>query len=344
MRKIFSIELLRVICTITVCVDHIAITAIHIHESTSSNVDRFVYYGIQHWSHFAVPIFLMISGFLLLNPQKKIGYEKVIKKYIKRLVIVLLTIGTFYAFLEALFETHEISFQNIGNAFLCVFEDKGWDHMWYLYMIIGIYLVLPIFKSAYNGISSKIFSNFLVVMFLFTSIMPIISSYTGFNCGIKFPIMSIFLFYFLLGKWAFDTGNKLRFNSITLYALTMIMMLIPIVLAYLEFFKDLPSLELLINYDSPLMVAISVLTVWSVMKVKEGKSKHLTYIVAHLGKNSFGIYVFHMFWINLIYKFFHYNPIEHNALYFMLLVILVLVLSDITTILFKKIPYIGSSI
>lgn len=344
MNRIFSIELLRVVCAVTVVIDHIAIAAIGMYKSTASDVDRFVYYGIQHWSHFAVPVFLMISGFLLLNPQKEIEYGKAITKYTKRMVVVLLTVGTFFAFLEVLFESHQINFHSVGRALLYVFEGKGWQHMWYLYMIIGIYLVLPILKAAYNGISRKTLSTFLVLMFLFTSVIPMISLYTGINCGIKFPIMSIFLFYFILGRWVFETGSKHFINPTVLYVITIVLMFTPVWVSYLEHIKGFHLLVKLTGYDSPLIVVISVFIVFSVMNMGGVKGRRLAQFVEHLGNNSFGIYVFHMLWINLIYKFFHYNPIEHNVFFFILLILLVVVLSDITTMMFKKLPFIGSSI
>lgn len=341
-RKDLSIEMLRILCALTVVIDHVAITAIHLYESTSTDFDKFIYYSIQHWSHFAVPIFLMISGYLLLNPQKEIGYRKAIMKYAKRMCVVLITVGLLFALLESFFNTHSISFQIFCHAFRCVLEDKGWGHMWYLYMMIGIYLLLPVIKGLYLNLSKNTIKYFLFLMFLFTSFFPIITSLTNFEIGVKFPLTSIFLFYFLIGRWAFN--YEFWMGKYFLTFITLVLMIIPVVLSFLEYYNGLHSLEILIAYHSPLMVVISILTILSFRVILGGVKLKSCYLIEHLGSNSFGIYVFHMFWINLIYKFFHYNPITHNGLMLVVLMLLVFVLADITTILFRKIPYLGNYI
>ena len=78
--KIKWIEVIRVIATIFVVVNHVVITAIHYFEKTASQWDFFVYNGINHFARFAVPCFLMITGYLLLNPERKIDYKKVLTK------------------------------------------------------------------------------------------------------------------------------------------------------------------------------------------------------------------------------------------------------------------------
>lgn len=75
--KIVYLEFLRIFCAIVVILDHICIAGIHIWGTHASTFDQFFYNGVQHWSHFAVPVFLMISGYLLLASQRKIDYNKV---------------------------------------------------------------------------------------------------------------------------------------------------------------------------------------------------------------------------------------------------------------------------
>ena len=48
---------------------------------------------------YAVPVFIMISGYLLLNPQKEIGFSR-IKKYVFRMVAVIWIFGTGFSLIE----------------------------------------------------------------------------------------------------------------------------------------------------------------------------------------------------------------------------------------------------
>lgn len=68
------------------------------------------------------------------------------------------------------------------------------------------------------------------------------------------------------------------------------------------------------------------------------------WLFEHLSKNSFGIYVFHMLWVNVIYKVIKFCPMDYGIWIVMALCVIILVLSDITTIVFRKIPWIGKYI
>ncbi len=66
--------------------------------------------------------------------------------------------------------------------------------------------------------------------------------------------------------------------------------------------------------------------------------------IKHLSTNSFGIYITHMIWINVLYKVIRYNLVEHNLIVIIPITLIILVLSDITTIVCKKIPFVGKYI
>lgn len=68
------------------------------------------------------------------------------------------------------------------------------------------------------------------------------------------------------------------------------------------------------------------------------------YLLKHISNNSFGIYIFHMLWVNILYKIIKFNPLDYNVIVLIPIMLLVLVVSDITTILYRKIPVIGKYI
>ena len=61
----------------------------------------------------------------------------------------------------------------------------------------------------------------------------------------------------------------------------------------------------------------------------------------HISDNSFGIYIFHMLWVNLLYKVFRLNPLDYPLLILVPILVVVFLLSDLTTVVYKKIPVIG---
>ncbi len=60
--------------------------------------------------NWAVPIFLMITGILLLDKEKKITYHDCIKKYSKRILLALIVFGIPFSMLEIIMTTKRISF------------------------------------------------------------------------------------------------------------------------------------------------------------------------------------------------------------------------------------------
>ena len=49
-----------------------------------------------------VPVFLMISGYLFLNPDKKITFRQMLGKYCLRIILALLVFGIPFSFVELL--------------------------------------------------------------------------------------------------------------------------------------------------------------------------------------------------------------------------------------------------
>ena len=89
----------------------------------------------------AVPLFVMISGYLLL-PIKK-DFTTFIKTRMTRVVTPFIFWGMFYAFLGYFNGTYDLH-TGITNA-LHVFVNYGTEmgHLWYMYMIIGVYFAMP---------------------------------------------------------------------------------------------------------------------------------------------------------------------------------------------------------
>ena len=117
-------------------------------------------------------------------------------------------------------------------------------------------------------------------------------------------------------------------------------------MSFLEYYIDYTPAEWLKDYASPFMAIYSFAVFIWIMK-----SKHFLLLDCRfrgwlklLSVNSFGIYVFHMLWINVIYKVMKYNPISEGLWTIPLLIVIVIILSLITSIIFRKIPYVGKYI
>lgn len=132
-KRLVYIDSLRVMATLAVVLLHICTTAT---VSPSQGQDQILLYaGISAAMRWAVPVFVMISGALLLDPDKNFS----LKRYAAKMIFVLLVFGWGYAILEQFYQVRKISFGLFMYALGNVFQEKSWDHMWYIYMLLGLY-------------------------------------------------------------------------------------------------------------------------------------------------------------------------------------------------------------
>ena len=97
--------------------------------------------------NWAVPCFVMITGALLLDPARNITYKKIFGKYILRMVIAIVVFSVLFELIDALLSGESITLYTLANGLKNAALNKSWVHMWYLYMVIAIYLMLPIFRK-----------------------------------------------------------------------------------------------------------------------------------------------------------------------------------------------------
>lgn len=109
-----NIEFLRFIATVGVVFVHIGICWISAFGKTASALQNFQFSVIQHCMFWAVPVFMMITGSLMMQ-KKDISYCKSFK-YFKRMAILLVLFGTIFSWMELYFGTHTISPKLIGGV------------------------------------------------------------------------------------------------------------------------------------------------------------------------------------------------------------------------------------
>lgn len=120
-----------------------------------------------------IGLFLMITGALLL-PQK-ISVQDFLKKRLLRIGIPFIFWTIIYILIKIFIGKEEVS-STLQNG---IYFGAGY-HFWYLYMLIGIYLILPIIAVFVQHASKNLIQYFLVLwlvslttsMFTFKSIIP----------------------------------------------------------------------------------------------------------------------------------------------------------------------------
>ncbi len=98
--------------------------------------------GINSISRWAVPVFMMVSGALLLSSARAFDCRYYVSKRVAKVVIPFLAWSLIYAFLAGFVNgswSAVITLQSIENAM----DDPTWYHLWFFYDFIPLYVVIP---------------------------------------------------------------------------------------------------------------------------------------------------------------------------------------------------------
>lgn len=332
MKKIW-IEYNRAFATIAVIFLHIASSLIDNGTVLEIGITKFIFLDIcQLLQRWAVPCFFMITGALLLNPDKKVD----IKKYIFRISIVLILFATFYSFLELLFEYKTINLKIIAMSILNALQNKSWGHLWYLYTLIGLYLITPVLRIVIKNMED--ISKFIIV--LIVGCLGVNTVNYLFNVELEnFMLFNEYILYYITGFYLSLDKNKFtnkNFNIICIFLIFVVMIILDII----NIFVNGANLTWICGLDNILVYLLSTsvfLLIKNIYKNKKSESKYISYIC----KYSFLIYLVHPFFINVFYKVLHITP-----LVFLLPVGIIIIffavslLSLLSAIIIKKMPII----
>lgn len=303
--RVVYLDALRVIAVIAVIAIHVASRDWHdVDPSTSTwRVLNLADSGAR-W---AVPIFVMISGALFLDPARDVPTEKIFKVYIKRLAIAYLIWSAVYLFLNLCACGFEMSSPQALATFI-----KGPFHLWFLWMIIGLYLITPLLRPITASPSATryflILSFFLTFLFpmlkeIWTQVTPLIAYEglvtigDGFWSGygkLKLHLTLGYAAYFVLGYYlsAYEVGKPMR---ITIYVLGIVALL------FIGGFTNWASVHSGTAYDGLydnlyLSVALEATAVFLFVKHHDFSriSDKARMRIQKLSRCSFGVYLVHL--------------------------------------------------
>jgi len=124
-------------------------------------------------TRWCVPVFVMISGVLLLDSAKTITLREFYLRRASKVVIPLLFWSLFYlifTFVKIFIKGDEVNYSELTGNLL---QGKPYYHLWYLYMIVFIYLFSPFFKKVTDNISDLELTFLVFILFSLSSINAI---------------------------------------------------------------------------------------------------------------------------------------------------------------------------
>lgn len=312
--RIVGLDWIRVLATIMVILLHTS--AITFIEYKSGWVIGALY---DSFTRCAVPLFFLVSGFFLLNSDCGKIKSFILKRFTRILVPFLLTCVVY-----ALYKNWTL-IQLIEKSFLQGPLDY---HLWFVYSIIGIYLIFPIINPIFKGEHSELITYYLCIWFISFIFYQTIQScfslsfnpFTTFNCY----YFQGYLGYAVLGGWlgqifkkshhqeirmnkllslvVSKQGSGLNYLSLFMYFLFSLVIFLCTYINTLYIGK--PS-ELFFDYSNLFVFLQTITFFFAFVHVKNGGG------VICISKYTYWIYLLHILCLGFVLK---YVPILENSL------------------------------
>ena len=284
----------------------------------------------------AVPVFVMVSGALLLDPAREIGFSKLFGRYIRRILLALVIFTGLFALFDAVTKGEAIGLATLKDWLFALFFDRSWAHMWYLYMLLGLYLLLPFYRKAAAASTRSELIYLLVVYLVFQSGMTLLSRLTGSTPGFYISVYTIYPFYLFLGDAIKNSAVRLPRAYALLFLLCGTAAIVcPTFYAYR---MDQELMQKIVgNYSYPGVIAQAA-GAYALIYDLSGEGI-VSRIFQKIDENSFGIYLIHMAFLKLVTFVWKWNPYTHGGIVMVLgLSIAVFLVSLAAVAVLRKVP------
>ena len=321
-RKQF-LDVLRVLATCAVVLMHVLTGATDVTDASIVPEYRSLLLSVMDLVTWCVPIFLLISGYLFLNPERTLTYPVMIKKYCRRIALAILLFGVPYAASELVVTERTFRIRMIPEALKMTLMGHTWSHMWYLYLILFLYLITPLLKKVLRVLPVWGVGTVMAVIFLGSSVAPFLNKVLDVNSIPVLPDGGVYFLYYLCGylfavrevcvdkaessgtsgkgmEAGLDTEpvRGKRIGNVWLMAAAVLMM--GMILS-----RTLAGFSIQMAYNYPFTVLLAVLLFaagWN------GSIKKHRIPWQEAGALSFAVYLVHPVYVNLLYKFVKITP------------------------------------
>lgn len=341
-RKQF-LDVLRVLATCAVVLMHVLTGAIDVTDTSIVPEYRSLLLSVMDLVTWCVPIFLLISGYLFLNPKRTLTYPVMIKKYCRRIALAILLFGVPYAASELVVTERTFRIRMIPEALKMTLTGHTWSHMWYLYLIFFLYLVTPFLKKVLRVLPVWGVAAVMTVIFLGSSVAPFLNKVLDVNSIPVLPDGGVYFLYYLCGylfavrevrvdkgrnvggqmvepgsgrragdntEWDGETQN-VESQAWNVWLIAAAVLIMGMILS-----RTLAGFSIQMAYNYPFTVLLAVLLFAAGWKggqdgaASAAREKDRIHRIPwqEAGALSFAVYLVHPVYVNLLYKFVKITP------------------------------------
>lgn len=193
-RSIQYINRLRILSIYLVVTAHVTIGL-----TMSSTVFSFNWWlgtAIFYACFCSIPVFVMISGALLLNTSREEPLGEFYRKRMTRVGVPLVVWTVVYLCVRVLVDKERLT---AGRVFELIITGDPYYHLWFLYMIVGLYLVTPALRTFVRHATQKERVFVIVVMLILANAYGQADNLLWQNQRSIFTLFVPYIAFYLLG-------------------------------------------------------------------------------------------------------------------------------------------------
>ena len=263
------------------------------------------WFGVTYFfmCKFAVPLFVMISGALLLR--KTDPYQKTGRRIV-RIAKALVLFSVFYYFV------------NQTSYSLIDFVDRFWHAgicapLWYLYMYLGLLIMLPLLQRLASVMRNRDYLYFFAISLGIVNLLPVVAAFSPSfepTSYFQLPMFTGFVGMFFGGHYLANVAKVTRRHAVI--AAVVFLVCLAFLVASTDYFYQVNGGKGYLAMDnrtfSPIMLmaaCVFVVVRWR-EDARAGRPARSAaqHVIRELALCSFGIYLVHPYFVTLMKPYF----------------------------------------
>lgn len=302
--KNYNLELIRIISFILVIVIHVTNYFCRAYGEIGQGEYLFSLV-LDTAARVSVPGFFMISGALLLGRQEPLDHHW--KRLIRFLTALIVWSAVYYCW--------NTFYMKTPYNLIELFSEPTEAHLWYLYAMIPIYLVIPFFQIMCGGMNRRQEKAFLIIItaaVLFNYLLWIF----GEEAYYDLPLVGdrIYSYYVFVGYFVYKYRRHIRISQAAALALCILGMGISFSVTLVVSAIQGAHFEDALTYASPLIALSAISFFLFMLRLKNAHlqpGEKAKKVIDAVCSCSFGIYLIHILFLDYFKK--HVEPWEVSA-------------------------------
>jgi surface polysaccharide O-acyltransferase-like enzyme len=292
------------------------------------------------FSRIAVPLFFLLSGYLLLQKEEPLGVF--FRKRAWKVFFPFIAWSLIYMWQGNQFADFGPSWLEIvSKTVMAIVRSPRAGHLWFFYALIGLYLATPILRLFVSRARDSDLWYFIAIWILATPVTLFLELYTRVRIGFEWKFFAGYIGYFVLGYYL---GRREYTRNQLLMVAGLFLFSVFVTFAGVHVTKQIdPYIDYFERYLSLNVIVMAALGFVLLSRVPVGAG--LQKFLAPQSRASFGVYLIHMLILGWMMKNPPFNALYASTMDWLVIPLLTLVgyvFSFVFVFVMQKIPVVRS--